>query len=173
MGDIMKRLWNMSQTTKVILCSIFVLVLVIEPNLSLAAPWFTSQKAYGETAVAAQEAAATEGQAATPEATVAEEPVAAEEPAVEEQEPVAVEEGPSAEAPAAEEPATEEQTADEAVEPTPAESPVAVEATSPVTTPHSRGRLDHICDQRTVLQHLDARTGHARTHGRHGCGRQL
>jgi hypothetical protein len=135
MGDIMKRLWNMSQTTKVILCSIFVLVLVIEPNLSLAAPWFTSQKAYGETAVAAQEAAATEGQAATPEATVAEEPVAAEEPAVEEQEPVAVEEGPSAEAPAAEEPATEEQTADEAVEPTPAESPVAVEATSPVTTP--------------------------------------
>ncbi|MDD3485829.1 MAG: hypothetical protein PHI26_04235, partial [Atopobiaceae bacterium] len=127
----MKRLWNMSQTTKVILCSIFVLVLVIEPNLSLAAPWFTSQKAYGETTVAAQEAAATEEQAATPEATVAEEPVAAEEPAVEEQEPVAVEEGPSAKAPAAEESATEEQTADEAVEPTPAESPVAVEATTP------------------------------------------
>jgi hypothetical protein len=127
MGDIMKRLWNMSQTTKVILCSIFVLVLVIEPNLSLAAPWFTSQKAYGETTVAAQEAATAEKQAVTPEATVAEEPAAIEEPVVEEQEP-------STEAPAVEEPVVEEQTTDEVVEPTPTERPAAAEVTSPVTT---------------------------------------
>jgi hypothetical protein len=126
----------MSRGAKVALSALLVLVLVVQPNLSLTTPWLLSmQAAYGETEVATEKEVAVEetkateaAQEATPATT---ETAAKQEPVVEEKqesEPIGeATETPEPAATETEEPATE-------VAQTPKETTEAAETQEPATT---------------------------------------